>query len=63
MCPVCRTPIDKEKAVKIEIEETKTPKEPEADPFSDLANPKPQEDDVVVSAPVAINELPAEEDV
>ena len=60
LCPVCRTPIDKEKAIKIEIEETKTPKVDDVDPFSEVANPKPQNDDVVISAPVAINANPDE---
>ena len=37
LCPVCRTPIDKEKAVKIEIQDSR-PNINDPDPFADNAN-------------------------
>ena len=54
LCPHCRTPIDKEKAKKVEIT-APTPKVEDDDPFAAGANLKGQ-DEVVVSNPVAINE-------
>ena len=57
LCPLCKTPIDKAGAKKIEIQE-KTPKVEDDDPFANDANKAKKANDApVISAPVAINEV------